>query len=274
MPAYNSTHTGAEIDNMVTNGLLRSEAVSTYLSKTDAASTYLTQANAAANYLNKTQAASTYLTQANASTTYLTQANATSSYLSKIDAANTYLTQTNASSTYALASDLNIVKKAINLQTKEVNGNTYILIFDHHIVNAGGFIDAAQATFNFQYQKFSILGLIPILSYNNAVYQFRLEYPNENAIYYNEWSQTSNPLISSDTVTGYTAIHMDYQVDSFGGLALSSHSSDTLMDCSPGVSSWWYCIGAYVLYQGGMPGPSTTQAQTVVNQVRLWLRIN
>lgn len=50
MSAYDSTHTGAQIDNIVDNGLLRSEAISLYLSKTDAASTYLTQTNAASTY--------------------------------------------------------------------------------------------------------------------------------------------------------------------------------------------------------------------------------
>jgi len=51
---YTSTHTGVQIDNVITNALLKSEA----------SSTYLTINNASATYLTKTSASSTYRTSA------------------------------------------------------------------------------------------------------------------------------------------------------------------------------------------------------------------
>lgn len=45
MPSYNSSHTGVQIDNVVANALLKSEAQSTYLTQANAASTYFPKSN-------------------------------------------------------------------------------------------------------------------------------------------------------------------------------------------------------------------------------------
>ena len=53
MAAYNSTYTGAQVDNVVNNALLKSEASTTYLTQANANTTYLTKNNAETTYLKK-----------------------------------------------------------------------------------------------------------------------------------------------------------------------------------------------------------------------------
>ena len=95
MANYNSSYTGAQIDDAIArvitaknaggivNGNSLSTTLNSYLTTANASSTYLTKTDAASTYLKKTDASSTYLTQTNAASTYLTQTNAASTYYPK-----------------------------------------------------------------------------------------------------------------------------------------------------------------------------------------------
>ena len=83
----------------------------------------------------------------------------------------------------------------------------------------------------------------------------------------NEWKQTSNPMaLASSGVTGYQAINISSNGNYWGGL---EHNNQLcLLDGSVGEGSeatWWYAIGSFGDFQGGIPGPGSE----VVHQVKL-----
>ena len=51
-----------------------------------------------------------------------------------------------------------------------------------------------------------------------------LQYPLVNATNYNRWTQTANPITSSNTAVGYsiagTGCHADWTTNSWAGIAL------------------------------------------------------
>lgn len=70
-----------------------------------------------------------------------------------------------------------------------------------------------------------------------------------------EWIQNTNPNTTSAN-PGYTHSYLqpDYTSYSWNGLAISSQSSNTILDGSPDDnSSWWYSIGTITLHNGGIP---------------------
>jgi len=58
---------------------------------------------------------------------------------------------------------------------------------------------------------------------------------------------------SSSGVVGYQAVHAPHQGQFWGGLEHSG--SKALLDGSVGNPFWFYSIGVFDLYQGGIPGP-------------------
>lgn len=99
-------------------------------------------------------------------------------------------------------------------------------------------------------------------------WEFFLEYPDKSTTEYNRWQQDVNPVTTTiangntDGIDGYSAVHIDWTGNNWGGLSLST-STNTFINGSVGVSSWWYAIGAYSVYQGGMPGPDSTRVGNV-----------
>ena len=163
---------------------------------------------------------------------------------------------------------VNDLYTALNtLEYKTVGTNKYVKIF-HHNTSAGYFSNPAQAKFNLQTNKYSIMSLVEYLKNINDLYQFRLEYPNLSSSGYNEWKQYSNPLYSYNLTWGYTAIHIDWSGSNFNGIALSTAQSSALFDCETNHGDWWYGLGQYNAYSGGLTGPGS-----VVNEVRLWLKV-
>ena len=143
----------------------------------------------------------------------------------------------------------------------------------HHNTHWGSVLyssasSGAEAKTSNTVDKYSVLG--NIANYKNTTnWEFLLQYPNVSATQYNRWIQTSDPVTTTNSVTGYSAVHVDWTGNSWGGLALSSTNTHTLIDGSIG-SSWWYAIGAYKAYSGGIPGPSGN----VTSTVNLWARID
>ena len=143
----------------------------------------------------------------------------------------------------------------------------------HHNTHWGSVLysnanSGAEAKSSNTVDKYSVLGNIANYK-NSSNWEFLLQYPNVSATQYNRWTQTSNPVTTTNSVTGYSAIHADWTGSSWGGLALSSTNTHTLIDGSTG-SSWWYAIGAYKAYNGGIPGPNNN----IVSTVNLWARID
>lgn len=129
--------------------------------------------------------------------------------------------------------------------------------------------------------KFSCLYLLDQLKGSDGKYEFMLTFPAQHAGKYNRWKQTNNPCkeyvaTTSDgagVAAGYTAVHIDWTSNYWGGLTRQNSSETTLgntyLSGSVGHSNWFYAIGAASKHDGGIPGPSGGTQET-----ELWVRID
>ena len=126
--------------------------------------------------------------------------------------------------------------------------------------------DMYEVAFTLGFYKYSLIGMLDNL-YNASYggWEFLLEYPDLGK--YNRWSQSSHPYGWSEQVNNYKPITIQLSGNSWGGLA-RSNSSSTCIDGSVGLSDWWYAIGPYTNYNGGVPVNGT-----VAQVTNLWVRI-
>ena len=105
---------------------------------------------------------------------------------------------------------------------------------------------------------------------NLTSYEFLLEYRHTlqagSSMYareYNRWKQTSNPATANNSISGYEAVSISWSANDWGGIAKSSESGLTFVDGSPGTGTWFYALGAYSAWNGGIPGPSRAETNIV-----------
>ena len=135
--------------------------------------------------------------------------------------------------------------------------------------------------------KYSRLGQLSEFKRSNGTYEFMLRYPNYSSTLYNRWTQTSNPMEQFVTntsdgagkATGYTAVHIDWTGQYWGGLTRQNSDASSISNCylsgSVGHSNWYYAIGATSAWGNGIPGPlGSADAGTVWGAVELWVRID
>lgn len=115
--------------------------------------------------------------------------------------------------------------------------------------------------------KQSILYSLENYRNSNNQFEFLLEYSDLSG--YNRWVQTSNPLKTSESVSGYKKIKLSWEDNGFKGLAKSNYGK-TLLDGSVGSGNWFYSIGATQVWNGGIPGPNTS----IKGSTDLWVRID
>lgn len=129
--------------------------------------------------------------------------------------------------------------------------------------------------------KYSRIYLLDYLKASDGKFEFLLEYPDDIPNQYNRWKQTNNPCnehMESGTrpVTGYEAVHIDWDTSLWGGLERSNSNVETLgstyIDGSVGHVNWHYAIGTKSAWNGGIPGPSTSPI--IYGRVQLWVRID
>ena len=114
----------------------------------------------------------------------------------------TSLSDNDVINTYFNTSDLTI--------STDANGYKWLLLVNHN-VNSGNnvYSSVAEALHCDTTSKLSNLYLLQgthdILKNSSGQYEFKLEYP-ELGTGCNWWRQTSNPLTTYDTVSGYNAI--------------------------------------------------------------------
>ena len=94
-------------------------------------------------------------------------------------------------------------------------------------------------------QKFSVIGSLNKDFKINDVYEFVLEYPNEE--YSIHWTQSASP-IETTTNVGITQNHGDSRLSSFQGLARSADKVKSLLDGTPGndINNWWFSVGTII----------------------------
>jgi hypothetical protein len=150
----------------------------------------------------------------------------------------------------------------------------WTLVFRHDA--SGGYFSGADEAANVNQdnpglstKKYSILNQLEAFK-RDGKFQFRLNCPEKNKR--NIWSQTSNPTEDVD-VAGYQGISVDSTGAYWGGLELSygSHGpslNKTYIDGSVNHKNWWYAVGSYGIWNGGIPG----LASVVVQKVELWVK--
>lgn len=156
----------------------------------------------------------------------------------------------------------------LGFETKEFGGAKWFKIYYHDSRNGSVLWNEQQLFHTLETYRWSLMGMIPSF-YNTTYggYEFLLEYPEINK--HNRWSQTSDPMRTSQSVSGYKAIDVQMTSNSWGGLSISStKGTSTILDGSPSSTEWWYAIGPQTNYNGGVPGENTT-----VQKTYLWIRI-
>lgn len=115
---------------------------------------------------------------------------------------------------------------------------------------------------------FSVLTNLENYRDNEGKFNFRLEYPNLSGGTTYEWTQTSNPYTSAQqTVTGFTHISPGSPAANWGGLSPigdSQPSANALIDGQPGLTDYYFAIGATGQFLGSNVIPATTGNTTDV----------
>ena len=146
----------------------------------------------------------------------------------------------------------------------------WFLIFHHN--SDGGYFSNGELLMYYSDDKYSALGSLEKYR-RNGFFEFLLEYPELEG--YNRFVQTSNPT-QTRKISGYQKRHLSWEVNNFGGLALSSDTGSTFIDGSPGNGNGWhYAIGSYSKWGfGHIPGPYGSDSSYVdLKEVNLWIRI-
>ena len=157
------------------------------------------------------------------------------------------------------------------LQTKTAYDATWAQVF-YHYNNNGTILFTKSESDNLgtnsinDANKFSLFNVLDKLKYDATKYEFLLEYASKPGEY-NRWTQTSNPVTTTESVTGYTVVDISWTESFWGGLAKSS-STNTFIDGSVNHDNWFYALGCNYNYQNGVPGAGSTENK----YGRLWVR--
>ena len=151
--------------------------------------------------------------------------------------------------------------------TKEINGATWAQIL-YHFNDSGSQLFASSDNLSSQTKNdfYRNSQFANLARYNLTSYEFLLQYSHISG--YNQWKQTSNPATVNNTISGYQAVSISWNDNAWGGIAKSSTTASTFIDGSPGTGTWFYALGAYAAWNGGIPGPSSAEKQVT----RLWLK--
>lgn len=159
----------------------------------------------------------------------------------------------------------------IYVPIKNFDDAKWVRVFHHNNKNGSVlWASNAQVLLKNGYQakhRQSILYNLENFRNNQKQFEFLLEY--SELIGYNRWIQSSNPTTTSESISGYTPIHIDFSSNGWSGLA-KSNSGSTLIDGNVGNGNWNYAIGAIKAWNGGIPGASST---SIKESTDLWIRI-
>jgi hypothetical protein len=96
-------------------------------------------------------------------------------------------------------------------------------------------------------------------------FQFKIVWPLDSGNNYNEWKQTTNPVTSTDSVSGYEGINIYYTSNHWGGIENGKrHGGNTpsaALDGSVDHGNWYYAIGSRTAWNGGIPGASSAEQE-------------
>lgn len=180
------------------------------------------------------------------------------------------------------------VKPTYDMPIKYMSdGSTWARIFYHNNKNGSVLFSSLSESRNIQTtDKYSRLYLLEDNTYkgSDGKFEFMLCYPIDAPGKYNRWKQTNAPQNEYITrtsgggqVTGYTAVHIDWSSDYWGGLeryeASTTGYGSTWLDGSVGHGNWYYAIGTSTVYNRGIPFANDGKESTA-DVVELWVRID
>merc|ERR1711998_13817 len=94
-------------------------------------------------------------------------------------------------------------------------------------------------------------------------FQFKIVWPLDSGNNYNEWKQTTNPVTSTDSVSGYEGINIYFTSNRWGGIENGKrHGGNTpyaALDGSVDHGNWYYAIGSRTAWNNGIPGASSAE---------------
>lgn len=180
-----------------------------------------------------------------------------------------------------------IIKNKLHYEIKTLSdGSVWRLVFYHKLNNNKNWFISPQEAMNCNgIDKFSILSDLDSFKRSDGKIEFLLEYPEQSTTQYNRWKQNNNPCREFVAVTsagtgvaeGYTPIHIDWSTNYWGGLTRQNSDWTTITTCflsgSVGHGNWYYCLGTYQDYNGGMPSSEALNS-SIAHLVKLWARID
>lgn len=116
------------------------------------------------------------------------------------------------------------------------------------------------------YYRYSKLGQLETYRGDDGKFEFLLELPDYDG--YNRWKQTTNPVTTLESITGYTPIQISFSTNGWNGIA-KSNSGACLIDGNVGSGNWFYGIGQYAIWLGGIPANVSGSG---INSIKLWVR--
>eukprot|EP00930_Biecheleria_cincta_P038307 TRINITY_DN26329_c0_g1_i1.p1 TRINITY_DN26329_c0_g1~~TRINITY_DN26329_c0_g1_i1.p1 ORF type:complete len:974 (+),score=148.58 TRINITY_DN26329_c0_g1_i1:55-2922(+) len=159
----------------------------------------------------------------------------------------------------------------VELYVKEERSESWILMVRQTSSLKAEYWDTDQFSCNksnFSAQNFARLDDLEDFRHNgDGKITLKLVWPG-SGIAEQVWKQSSNPFIKrSRGVDGYEPLHCPHVKHGRGGLQYDDGRS-LLSGSSRDADLWFYALGSYVDWQGGIPGPSFA-----VGQVELYARI-
>lgn len=150
-----------------------------------------------------------------------------------------------------LVNDLDSLQESID-NLLLVLDSSYTLVFRQtlpkYFVNGETQLNADDS----ENANYAILDDLELYRNDDGLFYFRLMWPRDPSVVY-EWSQSSNPVLQG--INGYTAIKIPYTGRYWGGLEPSDYA---LMDGSVNHGNWFYAVGSYQIWTGGIPAYAKT----------------
>ncbi|MNS98863.1 hypothetical protein D3C72_1332440 [compost metagenome] len=142
-------------------------------------------------------------------------------------------------------------------------------VFYHNISKSGNlYFNTSNQLDNNQQFRYSKLGELENYRGSDGKFEFLLEIPDYDG--YNRWKQTSNPVTTLESITGYSPINISFSANGWNGLA-KSNSGACLIDGNVNSGNWFYGISQYAVWYGGIPA---NLSGVGVNSLKLWVRID
>ena len=157
-------------------------------------------------------------------------------------------------------------------------GNIFAKVFSQNTRGDVYFSNNNEALSTSNSYNYSILNQLDTF-FINGKYEFYLEYPEISG--YNRWSQTSNPINTTESIIGYTPISISWSGNYWKGLC-ASNSGSSFLDGDVGHGNWCYAIACYYNKwinktssgYSSFPGPYTSSGLINVSLCNLYARVD